>query len=382
MRINTTALTCTLMCASAYAQAQTAPASTVTLYGNIDQYISYMSSSSGAKLKSLNDGAYLRSRVGLKGAEDIGSGMLIKFQLEQGLSADSGSQADTTRAFDRQAWVGTLTPYGEFRAGRQNTAVFYRGDYIDYGSRTLGGIVNNFGTPSRYDNDLSWQSPRMQGVMLEAHFAPGETTAGTGSQSVYQLAADYLNGPYRVGYAGITGKPKADSQQTSITVKRNIVYHNLYANYDYGQGKVYLVAIRSNNSTSSATTSNNGTTILGTVGALIDGSATSRADADRFYNIYQVSADYRVSPVLRVGALWGKIIDTSHTGHSAKGGSVGAFYDLSKRTTLIALAETMTNDDNAGFRPAGSAGVSPNFTGADVNGQRINGIQMGIVHRF
>ena len=49
---------------------------------------------------------------------------------------------------------------------------------------------------------------------------------------------------------------------------------------------------------------------------------------------------------------------------------------------LLAMYETMSNDNNAGFRPSGSAGVSPNFTGNDVNGRRIQGIQAGIVHRF
>lgn len=372
MKIHKTALAFAALCASAAASAQT---STVTLYGSIDQYLNYMKSSSGASYTSLNDGAFLRSRIGFKGVEDLGNGLTAKFQLEHGLSADTGTQADSTRFFDRQSWVGIASKeYGEFRLGRQNTAIFYRGDYIDYGSRTLGSIVNNFGTPSRYDNDLSWQSPRWAGLMLEAHYALGESTAGSGKQAVYQLAADYLNGPFRVGYAGIVGKPPANAQYD-----KSVEYHNLYANYDYGQGKVYAVFIRSNNSTSSAATSNNGTTILGTVGALVTG---LRPEVERYYNIYQLSADYRLTPSLRVGALYGQIVDKSNNDAGAKGGSVGAFYDLSKRTTLLALAETMSNQANGGFRPSGSAGVSPNFTGADVNGQRIHGVQLGIIHRF
>jgi predicted porin len=371
MTIKKTALACALVCASAGVLAQST--SSVTLYGSIDQYLSYMKSSNGTSYKTLNDGAILRSRFGFKGVEDLGNGLSAKFQLEQGLSADTGASAGS--GFDRQAWVGILSKtYGEFRAGRQNSAIFYRGDYIDYGSRTLGGIVNNFGTPSRYDNDLSWQSPRWSGLMIEAHYALGEQTTGTGSQAIYQFAADYLDGPFRVGYAGIEGRPAANSAYT-----RSAFYHNLYANYDYGQGKLYAVYIRSNNSTSGAGVSNNSTTILGTVGALVAG---TKADVNRTYNIYQVSADYRVTPTLRVGALYGRIVDTSGNDAGAQGGSVGAFYDLSKRTTLLALAETMSNQTNGGFRPSGSAGVSPNFTGADVNGERISGVQLGIVHRF
>lgn len=361
--------------ATTSASAQSASASSLTVYGSIDQYLSYMKSSSGKSIRSLNDGAYLRSRVGFRGVEDLGSGLQVKFQLEHGLSADTGAQADSTRFFDRQAWVGVATPYGEFRAGRQNGAIFYRGDYIDYGSRTLGSIVNNFGTPSRFDNDLSYISPRMSGLQLEAHVALGESSVSATSQLVYQLAADYLNGPYRVGYANIIGKPPANAVEG-----RSVSYHNLYANYDYGQGKLYAVFIRSNNSAASAN-GNNAASLLGNVGVLVTGTA-SKAEIDRFYNIVQFSADYQVSPQLRVGALIGKINDTSKTKRGAIGGSVGAFYSLSKRTTLLALAETMHNEDNAGFRPSGSAGVSPNFTGADVNGQSIKGLQVGVIHKF
>lgn len=376
MKINQTAVAATLLCACAGAFAQAASTSSVTLYGSIDQYLNYMRSSSGAQIKSVSDGAFLRSRFGLKGTEDIGGGSAIKFQLEGALSADTGASGTSGSLFDRQAWVGyAAADLGDFRIGRQNTAIFFRGDYIDFSSRTLGSIVNNFGTPSRYSNDLAWISPRWSGLQLEAHYAPGESTAGMGAQAVYQLAADYVNGPFRVGYADITGKP---NKGAAITTKKAITYRNLYANYDYGQGKVYLTVIRSNNSTASAD-GNNATTILGTVGALVAG---TNADANRFYNIVQLSADYRVTPQLRVGTLYGRIVDTSNSDRGAKGGSIGAYYDLSKRTTLLASYETMSNERNAGFRPSGSAGVSPNFSGNDVNGRRIQGIQAGIVHRF
>jgi predicted porin len=379
-----------LLCTGAFAQS-----TSVTLYGDVDMYLNYMKSNSGTAtntIKSVSDGAALRSRIGFKGYEELSPDLGVKFQLESGLSADTGAQADTTgRFFDRQAWVGLSSKtYGEFRAGRQNGIVFGRGDYIDFGSRTLGSMVNNFGTPSRYDNDLSWQSPRWAGVMLEGHYALAETTAGGTKQAIYQLGADYLNGPFRVGYADITGKaPTTDTVSVTsgstttvyTTVKKNITYRNLYANYDYGQGKIYAVFIRSNNSTASgsgATKINNGAAIMSNVGGLVVG---NNADAGRYYNIWQLSADYNVTPQLRVGALWGQINGGDHAG--AKGGAIGAYYALSKRTTLLALVDTVANETNGGFRPAGSAGVSPNFTNAaDVNGKRINGVQTGIIHRF
>jgi predicted porin len=348
--------------------------SSVTLYGDIDQYLNYMSSSSGAKIKSLQDGAVLRSRIGFRGVEDIEPGLQAKFQLETGLSADTGASADTSRLFDRQAWVGlSSSSLGEVRLGRQNTAVFTRGGHVDFSGRTLGSIVNNFGVPARYDNDVAWISPKWTGFQLEAHYAPGETTAGTGSQAIYQFAADYSEGSFKANYAGLRAKaPKGAAVSTTVG------YDNVNANYDYGSGKVYAAFVRSNNITSSSA-GNTAGSLLGGTGTLLAGTST---DANRYFNVWQLSADYRVSPQLRVGALYGKIVDTSSSGRGAKGGSIGAYYDLTKRTSFYGLIESMTNDTNAGYRPFGSAALSPNFSGSDVNGQKISGAQLGVIHKF
>lgn len=370
MKIKQISLAAGLAVLAGAAGAQTS----VTLYGSVDQYLSRLKSSSGTTITSLEDGSTLRSRLGFRGEEDLGGGYKAKFQLEMGLSADSGAAADTTRAFDRQSWVGVATPYGEVRFGRQNGVVFYRGDYIDFTSRTLGSVVNAFGTPSRFDNDLSYTSPRVAGFLFEAHYALAETTNGTSSQAVYQSGLDYLNGPFRLGYAGITGKAPAGA-----AVPRDMRYDNVYANYDYGRGKLYATYIRSNNNAASAPL-NNGGSILSNVGGVVAGTNT---EATRFYRITQVSADYNVTPALRVGVLYGRIRDTSGNGKNATGYGLGAYYNLSRRTTLVALVHSLRNDANAGFRPSGSAGVRATFTAAgDVNGKTLNGLALGIVHRF
>ena len=106
--------------------------SSVTLFGNVDYYVNYMTSSSGSESKSLQDGAIQRSRWGLRGDKDLGDGYTGKFVAEQGLNGTSGAAGDATRQFDRHLWAGLATPVGEFRVGRQNTAIFYKGGYVDY----------------------------------------------------------------------------------------------------------------------------------------------------------------------------------------------------------------------------------------------------------
>jgi predicted porin len=353
------------------ASAQTAAG--ITLYGSIDQYVNYMHSSSGTTVKSLEDGALLRSRWGLRGVEDLGDGLQAKFQLEGGFSTDTGTQADANRYFDRQTWAGIAGKYGEVRFGRQNGPIQARGGYIDFTERTLGSVINNFGVPSRYDNDFAYISPRISGAQAEVHYAIPETTLGN-KAAVMQGAVDWTDGTWRAGYMGIRAKP-----QTGAAVDKDMVYDNLFGNYKYSNGTVYVAYVHSNNNTSNAT-SNNAASIVSNVGGF---NAGTSADLANFYDIWQVSADYYVTPLLRVGALWGKIDDKSGRGRGGSGGVVGAYYSLSKRTTLLALVDTMRNDSNGGWRPAGSAGLKTTFTApTDINGKTINGLQFGIVHKF
>ncbi|SNS14782.1 Outer membrane protein (porin) [Noviherbaspirillum humi] len=363
-------------CATGVTSAQAQ--SNITIYGSVDQYLGYIKSNSGNKIIGLNDGSLLRSRIGFRGVETLGNGYEAKFWLENGFAADSGTFADSARLFDRQAWVGLNTPYGEFRIGRQNTEIQAIGAAIDYTERTtFGSVINNFGVPSRYDNDISYRTPRIGGLQGAIHYALTETAGqSVGSQAVYQLALDYTNGPYRAGYAGLAANPAPAG-----TVTNKIQYHNLYGTYDYGQGKVYATYARSNN----VTASSNGLTaaaILSNISTPNNYFAGTDPNARRFFNIYQVSADYRVNAQLRVGALYGVIKDQSGGNAGAKGGNVGAFYDLSKRTTLYGFVNYLKNDENAGFRFGGSAGPSANLAGADVNGRNLTGVQAGVLHRF
>lgn len=364
--------------AAVLAQGTPAGGGALTLYGNFDEYLGWMRSDSGAHVVGLNDGAILRSRLGVRGGEHLGNGYGISYNLEMGLNADNGTAADSGRLFDRQSWVGLVTPVGEFRAGRQNTEVFAIGGAIDYTERTtFGSVVNTFGVPSRYNNDISFKSVRWHGFAVAVHAAPAENTATTRSMPLYQAAFDYQAGPWRVGYAGLLARP----DRVTATVPDSVKYHNVYLNYRYARGTLYATAVRSNN----ATNSTNGLTaasILSNVGDRSNAFAGTDANGHRYFNIWQLSADYRVLPQLRVGALYGRIHDTSGADAGARGGNVGAYYDLSRRTTLYGFASRLRNGRNGGFRFLSSAGPSTNLAGADVDGRTLTGVQLGIVHKF
>jgi predicted porin len=360
--------------------AQTAAApSGVTIYGNFDEYIGYIHSNTGAHITGVNDGAILRSRLGFRGVEPLAPGYEAKFNLELGHNADSGTAADTSRVFDRQAWVGINTPVGEFRVGRQNTEIFLIGGAIDYTERTtFGSIINTFGVPSRYDNDISWKSPRVAGVQAVLHYALPENGGATaGNHALYQLALDYQAGPYRVGYAGLQASPN----DVTATVREKVRYHNAYVDYKYAKGTLYAAFVRSNNSTGNAN-GRNAASILSNVGSPNNYFTGTDINARRYYNIWQLSADYKINPQFKVGFLYGTIHDTTGGNAGARGGNIGGLYDFSKRTTLYFFANYMKNEANAGFRFSGSAAPSANLVGNDINGRVLTGLQSGILHRF
>jgi predicted porin len=364
-----------LLASTGMAQAQSA----LTLYGNFDEYIGYIHSSNGEHITGLNDGAILRSRLGVRGSEALGQGYEVKYNLEMGIAADTGAQADSSRLFDRQAWVGMNTPAGEVRVGRQNTEIFLTGGAIDYTERTtFGSVINTFGIPSRYDNDISYKSPRIAGLMLALHYALPENGGTTrGNRPVYQAALDYEKGPYRFGYAGFQATPN----RVTATVPDKVSYQHLYANYKYDAGTVYLAFVRSNNSTANAN-GRNAATIVSNISVPNNYFAGTDPNAGRYYNIWQISADYRVTPALRIGALYGVMNDTSDGDAGARGANAGAYYAMSKRTTLYSFLSYLKNEANAGFRFSSSAGPSANLAGDAINGRRLTGLQLGILHRF
>jgi len=357
------------------------------VYGDFDEYVNHMHSSSGAKINALQDGAILRSRLGFTGSKDFGDGYGGSFVLETGLNATNGTQADqpnanttglTTsgRLFDRQAWAGlTSASLGEFRVGRQNTDIQANGNYIDYTQRNLGSVVNSFGVPSRYDGDFAYLSPRIAGVQVVAHYAiggGGQQNTSTFNQGVMQLRTDYVYGPIRLAYSGLLAKAPNGA------VHRNeVYYHSAYANYDYGRGTIYAVYVHSNNG--GGALANTGGNEVGNIPSVVNG---GNATVQTPYDIYQVSADYRLSPTLRLGGLYGKIKDTVNSSGSATGWSVGAYWQAFSNFTLYSLVDEIDNDSTASFGLAGSAGLTKNFSGTNLTGRRITGVQLGGLLRF
>ncbi|RZU02819.1 porin [Rivibacter subsaxonicus] len=95
--------------------------SNVTLFGRLDAALQY-STKTGTiddDLYELANGGIRPSIWGMKGTEDLGSGLKAFFNLEAHFFTDNGLGARTGQAFRRQANVGVKSDWGAVTMGRQ-----------------------------------------------------------------------------------------------------------------------------------------------------------------------------------------------------------------------------------------------------------------------
>ncbi|MFP3610271.1 porin [Paraburkholderia sp. SIMBA_050] len=233
----------------AYAQ------SSVQLYGLMDLSVpTYQShaDANGNHVIGMGIGGepwFSGSRLGLKGAEDIGGGTRIVFRLESEYVVANGEMEDPGQIFDRDAWVGIENDtLGKITAGFQNSiardAAAIYGD--PYGSAQLtmeeGGWTNanNFkqmifyaasATGTRYNNGVAWKKLFGNGIFASAGYAFGNSTS-FGANSNYQAALGYNGGPFNVSgfYSHVN---RAGITNQSFSVGGNYTFGILRANAGY-----------------------------------------------------------------------------------------------------------------------------------------------------
>ena len=160
---------------------------------------------------NINSGVLSTSRIGFKGAEDLGNGLKAIFTLEYGLLLDQNTGVGAGGATARQQFVGLTGGFGTVVAGRLQTAG------LDYtvagsalgGSTTIGAInlVGNDGFPlinaaSRANNAVAYISPSFGGVTVAFNHARMTESAASddlSDQTANLLAVNYDGGPLTAG---------------------------------------------------------------------------------------------------------------------------------------------------------------------------------------
>jgi predicted porin len=209
----TVVITVAAVAAAASAHAQTS----VTLYGIVDNSLTYQNSSTtlgstqgGRSNVRMTSGVWAGSRFGLKGAEDLGGGSKAIFQLESGFNSATGGQQFTNAEFGRQAWVGLTNPaYGTFTAGRQYTSYYTLLSPYSPTTWLTGffgahpGDLDELDTIYRANNSLVYTSPKLYGITISGSYSFAGVPGSVNQGSTWSGAIQYANGPIGIA-AGIT----------------------------------------------------------------------------------------------------------------------------------------------------------------------------------
>jgi predicted porin len=213
-----TIVTASLFATAAHAQ------SSVTLYGMIDNGISYVNNAVNAKgghssLIKEDEGVDGGSRWGITGVEDLGGGLRTVFVLENGFQANNGTLSQGGAEFGRQAYVGLEKDgIGALTFGRQYS---FSDEYLGH-SYATGGLTSagNYAfhidtidqlTESRINNSVKFESADFSGLKFggvfgfsneAGAFGGDPTTApGGGSTRDYSFGIKYRNGSFSAGFA-------------------------------------------------------------------------------------------------------------------------------------------------------------------------------------
>lgn len=175
-----------------------APACAVTLYGRVDLNLTRLQGAGWDMRQASN------SRIGLRGAQDLGDGLGAVFQLEARINADTGT-TDAQHFWGRESWVGLQGPFGVARLGRSQSPAQRMASLHDphgtdgigsFGSSglLLGHSATRFG---RMGNAIHYDSPRVGGFSASAAWAV-EPSAGPGSPRHRSIRLRYQRGPVDV----------------------------------------------------------------------------------------------------------------------------------------------------------------------------------------
>jgi predicted porin len=273
--------------------------STVTLYGRIDASLMHNDVFGGASQFSVDSGTISGSRWGLMGSEDLGGGLKLNFNLEQGFAVDTGAQAVAGLQFSRQSWIGMSGGFGEFRLGKPWTAY----DDVSGANNAMFdsgfSVENNFFASTAYAanpaNTIRYSTPTFGGFSGAVSYSVDEMNGV--DFSVTSISGQYGNGPLSL----------AAGYQVEELGGPNIKYTRMSGSYDFGS-----FVLKG---------------LYGHVTMPVTGKTSE----------FSLGVDWPVSGALMVSAGLGYSKDSNAAGGTKrKGFTVGAMYAISKRTDLYA----------------------------------------------
>ncbi|QBR00941.1 porin [Paraburkholderia pallida] len=204
----------------AYAQ------SSVTVYGSIDNGITYVNNVAGKSSVMEQGGISRANAFGLTGTEDLGGGMAALFKLENGFSATTGATGQGGLMFGKQAYVGLRdNNLGTLTFGRHYDFTVLLEPYMPCIGCGIYAVENadlDRISGERLNNSVSYRSAAFGGLSFGAMYAFGQyagpLTMNAGR--AYSGMVQYQHGPFSAMavVTDINGAPIGAGQLGAHTV--------------------------------------------------------------------------------------------------------------------------------------------------------------------
>lgn len=395
------AVLATLACAGASAQ--------VNLYGLADLSITHVSGYAQGGVTALSSGHMEGSRWGMKGEEDLGGGYKALFTLESRIEMDTGTLGNrplsgsqlpdrlvaglpaavatgvagaigpslgvnlNSAVFDRQAWLGLVTPIGGILMGRQYTPAFEAFATFDImgtqSALSAGQIITiPVGVDIRYNNTLQYrvvQGPWSGSLMMGL----GEGSDSSSQNRLLGINTIYRSDAFQAGFGYNTKKNSAGQQALKTTV--------LGASTGLGAWKLSgLYARIEEPNPSSGPELSAGLSGAGVPDALVT-TVLDRLKQDA--NLLHLGARYDMGVAGHVTVAVNRLDDRRASDADTTSFGVAYTYPLSKRTSLSAVVTRFSNSGTGQAAPGGN-GYLGGVTGSA--GQDATSFALGMRHSF
>ncbi|WP_321901874.1 porin [Paraburkholderia tropica] len=377
----------TLAALASFGIAGTAHAqSSVSLYGVIDTSLTYVSHADGSNnlwaLGNSSAGNLSGSRWGVKGSEDLGSGLKAIFQLENGFNPSTGGLGQGSRMFGRQAFVGLASDrFGTVTLGRQYDPLIdlVQGITEDnyFGSVfATAGDVDNYDNSFRVNNAVKYTSPVYRGLQVETMYSFGGVAGSTGSEQSYSAAVSYTNGPLAVAGGYFYAANSAGDRSTWTSTSDGTFDGAINNGYQTAHS-LQIARIAAQYTVGSFNLG------LGYSNAQYAADADSAFNTTQKYNTAQGFVNYQLNPALLLGVGYSYTHASGDTSANYHQISLGGDYNLSKRTDIYLTAayqhasgNTRDEDGNVVAAQASIGSYGYSGTGSQTM------VNLGLRHRF
>lgn len=342
----------------------------VTVYGGVDLAIAHYKADGVPSRTHLVAGGNQNSRIGIRGREDLGGGLYAGFDIEAGLSPDTGTGLPSNAnnqvsgfgtagplTFNRRSFLALGGGWGELRLGRDYVPSFWPIYLYDpfrtgvgFGGITiLGSTVTNL----RASNGIGYFTPgcdafQCRGPFAQLMYAFGENASGTPG------AQDGNVGGVRIGYNTPAWEVSIARSKTTNEQVGDFTQTSGGGSWDAGFGRLMLLA---------------GENRTGRPVAALNGG--TRAP------FWQLGAQFYAGP-FTIPVAFTRVKRNDPEDSSASKIAIGGVYSLSKRTALYATYARIDND-NALSVPVN---VGPDAGPIPVPGGRASGWDVGVRHVF